>query len=315
VLARDVLLRLATRPELGRGLTRLPATRRLVRRFVAGETAAEALAVLADLDAQGFHTAVTYLGENVQTPAAAAEAAATYGALLDEIHRRGLRCTPSLKLTHLGLDLGEAVAVANTERVLATARGTVVWLDMEDSRYTDRTLAAYRRLRAAWPGVACVLQAYLYRTEADLRGLLPGGLRVRLCKGAYREPPDRAFPAKRDVDRHYARLAGMLLSREARAAGAYPGFATHDERLIRVIAAEARRLGIPPERYEFQMLYGIRPDLHRQVRDEGLRVRVLVPFGEDWYGYFVRRLAERPANLLFLARGLRGGGKAARPAS
>jgi proline dehydrogenase len=144
-----------------------------------------------------------------------------------------------------------------------------------------------------------VLQAYLHRTESDLRGLVPGGVRLRLCKGAYREPADRAFPRKADVDRNYARLAGMLFSKEAQAAGAYAGFATHDERLIRVIADRAREFGLAPDRYEFQMLHGIRPELHQTLTDLGVRLRVLVPFGEDWYGYFVRRLAERPANLRF----------------
>jgi proline dehydrogenase len=170
---------------------------------------------------------------------------------------------------------------------------------MEGSAYTDRTLALYRRLRRRWRNVACVLQAYLRRTEADLRALVPGGLRVRLCKGAYREPSAHAFPRKADVDRNYARLAGMLLSREAQAAGTYAAFATHDERLIRVIADRAREFGLAPDRYEFQMLHGIRPELHRTLLDLGVRLRVLVPFGEDWYGYFVRRLAERPANLRF----------------
>jgi proline dehydrogenase len=219
--------------------------------------------------------------------------------LLDEMRRRGLGTTVSLKLTHLGLDLGDEVAVEHVERVLDRAAPTSVWLDMEGSAYTDRTLGLYRRLRRHSPHVACVLQAYLYRTEADLRALVPGGLRVRLCKGAYLEPPARAFPRKPDVDRNYARLAGMLLSREAQAAGVYPGFATHDERLIRVIADRAREFGIAPDRYEFQMLYGVRPDLHRSLLAAGHRLRILVPFGEDWYGYFVRRLAERPANLAF----------------
>jgi proline dehydrogenase len=152
-----------------------------------------------------------------------------------------------------------------------------------------------------------VVQAYLYRTEGDVKRLIRGPghpLRVRLCKGAYREPASRALPRKADVDRNYARLAGMLFSREAQAAGAYAAFATHDERLIRVIADRAREFGLPPDRYEFQMLHGIRPDLHRTLRGLGVRLRVLVPFGEDWYGYFVRRLAERPANLRFFLTNL-----------
>jgi proline dehydrogenase len=301
---RDALLRLSTKPAIGRGLERLPVSRRVVRRFVAGETAADALDVLERLEAHGLLTGVTYLGENVTTPKAAAAAADVYGSLVEEARRRRLRVTPSLKLTHLGLALGEDVALENVERVLQRAGETWVWIDMEGSAYTERTLALYRRLRRRWRNVACVLQAYLHRTEADLRGLVPGGVRLRLCKGAYLEPADRAFGRKADVDRNYARLAGMLFSKEAQAAGAYAAFATHDERLIRVIADRAREFGLGPERYEFQMLHGIRPDVHQTLLGLGVRLRVLVPFGEDWYGYFVRRLAERPANLRFFLTNL-----------
>jgi proline dehydrogenase len=302
---RRLLLALSAQPGLGRALEAMPVSQRVVRRFVAGRTADEALAVLAGLEARGLPTAVTYLGENVASPAAAGAAADVYADLLGEIHRRGLGATPSVKLTHLGLDLGVEVARAHVERVLEAARGVTVWLDMEDTRYTDRTLDLYRALRPRWPNVACVLQAYLRRSEADVRALAAGGLRVRLCKGAYREPPDRAWPSKGDVDRSYARLAGGLL--EATALGAYPAFATHDERLIRVIAERARALGLSPDRFEFQVLHGIRTELQDRLAAEGLRVRVLVPFGEDWYGYFMRRLAERPANLaLFLQSLVRG---------
>ncbi|HSF02665.1 MAG TPA: proline dehydrogenase family protein [Solirubrobacterales bacterium] len=310
-MLRSLLLRLSAKPAIGRTLDRLPVSRPLVRRFVAGQRPEEAIEVLAGLDRAGFLSAVTYLGENVTTAQAARHAADIYCGLLDEIHRRGLRTTPSVKLTHLGLDLAEATALEQVERVLDRAAGTVVWLDMESSAYTDRTLAIYRRLRARWKNVACVVQAYLRRTESDLRGLIQGGATVRLCKGAYREPADRAFERKDEVDRSYARLAGRLLSPEAQAAGAYPAFATHDERLIRVITGQARVLGIAPDRLEFQMLYGIRPDLHRVLAEQSIRLRVLVPFGEDWYGYFVRRLAERPANVLFVLRNLRRGERAA----
>jgi proline dehydrogenase len=304
---RRLLLGLSTRPSVGRALSRVPVTQRLVRRFVAGERIEDALAVLAHLEGAGLESAVTYLGENVTTVKAARAAADTYCTLLDELHRRGLGTTPSLKLTHLGLDLGEDVVLENVERVLDRARGTVVWFDMEGSAYTDRTLAFYTRARQRWTNVAGVVQAYLRRTEADVRHLVraPGApLRVRLCKGAYREPPDLAYPAKADVDRNYARLAGLLLSPAARRAGVYPGFATHDERLLRVLVEKARELDIGADRFEVQMLYGIRGDLHAWLRAAGVRLRVLVPFGEDWYGYFVRRLAERPANLLFLLRHL-----------
>jgi proline dehydrogenase len=304
---RTLLLRLSTRRSIGDAMDRLPLSKRLVRRFVAGERAEDALAVLLRQEAEGRQTAVTYLGENVTDVKAARAAADTYCALLDQIHRHRLSTTPSLKLTHLGLDLGDEVALENVERVLDRAGPTWIWFDMEGSGYTDRTLAFYNRTRRRWPNVACVVQAYLYRSEADLKALMRGPgypLRVRLCKGAYHEPPNLAYPRKDDVDRNYARLAGLLLSPAARAAGVYPAFATHDERLIRVLIDKTRELGIAPERFEFQMLYGIRPDLHDTIRASGARLRVLIPFGEDWYGYFVRRLAERPANLVFLLKNL-----------
>ena len=306
-MLRDLLLHLSTKPGIGRTLDRFPASRRVVRRFVAGERIEDALSVLARLHDDGLESAVTYLGENVTSIKAARAAADTYCTLLDAVRRLGLRTTPSLKLTHLGLDLAEEVGWENVERVLDRAEDTVVWFDMEGSAYTDRTLAFYRRARAHWPNVACVVQAYLFRTEADLKALIAGPghpLRVRLCKGAYREPPALAYPVKADVDRNYARLAGLLFSPRAEHAGVYPGFATHDERLIRVLLDKSRELGLAPDRFEFQMLHGIRSDLHATIRAAGARLRVLVPFGEDWYGYFVRRLAERPANLLFLARNL-----------
>ncbi len=306
-MLRSLLLQLSARASIGRAMDRLPLSKRLVRRFVAGERPEDALAVLSRLDAEGLHSAVTYLGENVTTVKAARAAADTYCALLDEIHRRGLRTTPSVKLTHLGLDLGEEIALENVERVLDRAGEAWIWFDMEGSPYTARTLAFYGGVRRRWPNVACVVQAYLHRTEADVKTLLGGSghpLRVRLCKGAYHEPSDIAFPRKADVDRHYARLAGLLLSPAAQQARAYPGFATHDERLIRVLLEKTRELAVPRDRFEFQMLYGIRADLHQVLKAAGVRVRVLVPFGEDWYGYFVRRLAERPANLLFLLKNL-----------
>ena len=290
-------------------MDRLPLTRRFVRRFVAGREADDALAVLSGLDGSGLASAVTYLGENVTTPADAERATATYLGLLDAIGRRRLRTTPSLKLTHLGLDLDERLCVANLARVIERARevDTRVWVDMESSRYTDRTLDLYARLRPAHPHLGCVVQAYLRRTPADVERLIEVGATVRLCKGAYHEPPALAFPDKRDVDVSYARLAERLLAADALARGVYPGFATHDERLqghVRRLAAER---GVAADRFEIQMLYGIRHDLHARLREAGVALRVLVPFGEDWYGYFMRRLAERPANLLFLIRSIRWG--------
>jgi proline dehydrogenase len=293
-------------------MDRVPVTRRFVRRFVAGTEPEDALAVLERLDQRGFRGAVTYLGENVRTPADAARAADVYLTLIDEIKRRGLAALPSLKLTHLGLDLGEAVCLNNLTRVLDRGRaaGIRVWIDMESSAYTDRTLGLYARLRPQHPHVACVVQAYLRRTPVDVERLVPLGAGIRLCKGAYREPSALAFPDKREVDQAYARLTERLLAPDALAAGVYPGFATHDERLLAHVRAVAGQRGVAAERFEVQMLYGIRHDLHDTLRGQGLAVRVLVPFGEDWYGYFMRRLAERPANLLFLLRNLARSGRA-----
>jgi len=287
-------------------MDRLPVTHRLVRRFVAGRTPADALAVLATIASQDLLSAVTYLGENVRVPADATRATATYMELLDAIGRRQLRTTPSLKLTHLGLDLDETLCVANLTRILERARevGMRVWVDMESSRYTERTLALYARLRPAHPNLACVVQAYLRRTPSDVERLVRLGASVRLCKGAYREPPDVAYPDKRDVDASYARLVDRLLAPDAQDRGVYPGFATHDDRLQGHALALAAARGIGSDRFELQMLYGIRHDRHAALRAAGAPLRVLVPFGEDWYGYFMRRLAERPANLLFLLRSL-----------
>jgi proline dehydrogenase len=287
-------------------MDRLPLTRRLVRRFVAGANPGDALAVIAAVAGQGLLTAVTYLGENVRTAAEAARATATYLELLGEIGERALRTTPSLKLTHLGLDLDETLCVANLTRVVERARavGTRVWVDMESSRYTERTLALYARLRPLHPNLGCVVQAYLRRTPGDVERLVELGATIRLCKGAYHEPPALAYPDKGDVDTSYARLAERLLAPDAQARGVYPGFATHDERLQRHVLDLVAARGIAGDRFELQMLYGIRHDLHPRLRAAGAPLRVLVPFGEDWYGYFMRRLAERPANLLFLLRHL-----------
>jgi proline dehydrogenase len=285
-------------------MDRLPAARRFVRRFVAGPALEDALAVAARLNGDGVDAAITHLGENVATTDDAAHAADAYLEVLDAIARRRLRAVPSLKLTHLGLDLGDAVCRANLERVAARgiATGTLVWVDMESSAYTDRTLELYRRLHATHSNLACVVQSYLRRTAQDVERLIEIGATVRLCKGAYREPPELAFPDKRDVDASYARCLDRLLSADALARRVYPAFATHDERLIDRALETARAGGVAADRYELQMLYGIRHDLHARLRGAGLRLRVLIPYGEDWYGYFMRRLAERPANLAFFFR-------------
>jgi len=305
-MMRSVLLALSAKPGIGRAMDRLPLTRRLVRRFVAGTRLEDALAVIERVEAAGPYAAITYLGENVRTESEARAAADTYLEILDQLKRRNLRCVPSLKLTHMGLDVSAVACIHNMRRILAKAQeqGTRVWIDMEQTAYTDRTLEIYAELRGEFSAAACVIQAYLHRSEADVRRLIPMGATVRLCKGAYREPPHLAFPSKAEVDRNYERLMDLLLSREAQAAGVYPGFATHDERLIARAAARAKALGVQRDRFEIQMLYGIRGDLHPSVRERGMALRLLIPYGEEWYGYFMRRLAERPANLLFLLRNL-----------
>lgn len=305
-MLRALLLSLSRKQRLGQAMERLPFARRLVRRFVAGTTADDAFAVIGRLQHAGLLSAVTYLGENALTAAEARRATDVYLGLHDEIKRRDFRCAPSLKLTHLGLDLSETLCRENLERILERAHvsGQLTWIDMESSAYTDRTLALYEAVRPRYPSTACVIQAYLRRSEADIRRLTPGGSIIRLCKGAYREPPGLAFPTKREVDENYGRLMDLLLSPGALAAGLYPAFATHDERLIARAARRAHDLRIPQEKFEIQMLYGIRPDLYARLRDQGLQLRILVPFGEEWYGYFVRRLAERPANLIFLLKNL-----------
>ena len=248
--------------------------------------------------------AVTYLGENVSTPEQARIATLVYRDVVEAIAARGLRALPSLKLTHLGLDVSPEACAVNVAEVAerCAAAGTRLWIDMESSAYTERTLDFYERLHRARPSTACVLQAALRRTPADVERVVGMGGALRLCKGAYREPAAVAYPVKRDVDAAYAGLADRLLQADAQEGGVYVGYATHDEALIERVRATAAARGVSTDRFEIQMLYGIRHDLHARLLQAGLRVRVLVPFGEDWYGYFMRRLAERPANLVFLLR-------------
>jgi proline dehydrogenase len=305
-MLRSLLLYLAARPGLGRALERLPGGRRLVRRFVPGSGLDEAIEAVATLNDRGLGAAITYLGENVATADDARRAAQVYVDVLDAVKRRSLDATPSLKLTHLGLDLGLDLCLDNLSRILERSheRDTLVWIDMESSAYTQRTLDLYASLRRRFSRVGCVIQAYLRRSAADVERLVQLGATVRLCKGAYREPRSIALPSKRDVDANYSRLLDRLLAPDAVARGVYPGFATHDQRLVARVAEVARSRRLDPAGFEIQMLYGIRPDVHGSIRAQGLRLRVLIPFGEDWYGYFVRRLAERPANLAFLVRNL-----------
>ncbi len=300
-MLRALLLAASRRRWLGDRLETSALGNRLIGRFVAGRTVAEGVEAAARLASEGMLATLDHLGENVTSPAEARASAEAYLAALDAIERRALRATVSIKLTQFGLDLSPEICRENVRAVVDRARaaGTVVEIDMESSAYTDRTLALVREMHAASGNVRAVIQAYLYRSRADIERLSSEGVPVRLCKGAYREPPETAFPARRDVNANYMALARLLLDR-----GPDPAFATHDEPLMTEAIAEARRRGVARDRFEIQMLYGIRARLQRKLAAEGFRVRLYVPFGAAWYPYFMRRLAERPANLGFVLRSL-----------
>jgi proline dehydrogenase len=289
------LRRLAERSALGR---------RMSGRFVAGTTVEEVLAAAAEVNRGGMSVSVDNLGENVTNPEEARHSAGLYRRLLDEIAARKLDANVSLKLTHMGLDVDEALATEITAALVEQAArlGNFVRVDMEGSAYTQRTLDLVHRLHAQ-PGhagrVGAVIQSYLRRSEADVQKLLAAGIRIRLCKGAYQEPPELAFQKKSEVDASFVRLMKMLLQ-----SGVYHGIATHDEKMLRATIEFARAQGIAPAAFEFQMLYGIRRDLQQKLVKEGWGMRVYIPFGAEWYPYFMRRLAERPANVLFVARNL-----------
>jgi proline dehydrogenase len=301
---RSSLVWLSRRRSLGRLATRLPITRSMVARFVAGETLDEALGALDRLRAGGFRTTVDVLGEAVTSADDARAAADDYLQALDALAARGLDRNVSVKLSQMGLELGQEVCRANVERILtrAATHEAFVRIDMEDHTATDATLAIWREVRPVNAGhgeSGVVIQAALRRSPDDIDRLIGENARVRLCKGAYVEPASVAYPDKGDVDAAYATLMERLLQE-----GNFPGIATHDERLIARAVAFARANGIAPERFEFQMLYGVRRDLQERLVRAGYGVRVYVPFGTQWYPYFMRRLAERPANVAFVVRSI-----------
>jgi proline dehydrogenase len=300
-MLRNLILGIVNRP-LVRRLATGRAGRRVATRFVAGEQIDDALAVVKTLNERGMSASLDYLGENVREPAAAAAAAETYRNAIERISGAGLRANLSVKLTQMGLDLDPEMARGNAALVAvkATEANTTLTLDMEDHRYTEPTIDTCLRLAHSHPGrLGVAVQAYLLRTPDDLERLIDARVQVRLCKGAYREPGTIAYHRKADVDRAYASLLVRLLSSEA-----YPMIATHDERLIRHAKEQAATLRRDRETFEFQLLYGVRRDLQEQLVKEGYRVRVYVPFGSEWYPYFMRRIAERPANVKFFLRQL-----------
>ncbi|GIU97731.1 MAG: proline dehydrogenase [Actinomycetota bacterium] len=303
---RDLFLWASQSPALAERLPRLAPVRATVARFLPGETADAALAAADRLAERGIACAFTELGENVTDADQAAVATERYLDLLDRIAERGLDGEVSVKLTHLGLDLDPDLAHANAARIAerAEALGGRLWLDMESSEYVDRTLAAYRRLLARSPRTGVCVQAYLRRTPQDVADLLPLDPSLRLVKGAYREPSSIAYPRRAQVRTAYQRLALEILRRRPQTASGRLVLGTHDVELVRAIDDEARTEGIDRRAFEVEMLYGIRvPDQERLAR-EGFRVRVLIAFGTRWYAWFMRRLAERPANALLALRAL-----------
>jgi proline dehydrogenase len=305
---RRVLLAASASERVRQLITTAPVTRDVVRRFVAGDAAADALAVTQRLLGRGLSVSIDYLGEDTVDPEQAAAVATEYVLLLELLARSGLtaggRAEVSVKPTAVGLGLaehGEKTAAENIGRVCAAAlaAGTTVTVDMEDHTRVDATLRLVGELRADFPDLGCVIQSYLRRSPGDCEALAFAGSRVRLCKGAYRAPDGFAFAAGSEIDRSYARCLRVLLD-----GAGYPMLATHDPRLVAIAKSRVATIGRDASSFEYQMLYGIRPDEQARLAAEGAQVRVYVPYGNDWYGYFMRRLAERPANLAFFLRAL-----------
>lgn len=296
---RSLFLFLSRRKHLRKWLETSPLARRLASRFVAGDTLDNALAVGRRLNSEKIAVTLDHLGESVTSLEEAAQARDVYRQVLDAMRESGIEPNVSLKLTQFGLDLSAEACRANVEQLVERAAeiGGFVRVDMESSEYTDRTLALVTDLHARHRAVGTVIQAYLYRSRKDVEMLCREGIRVRLCKGAYLEPHSAAFPHKRQVDENYLELAKLLLD-----AGTYPAIATHDEKMIEAVKAHAASRNLARDRFEFQMLYGIRRDLQRRLVAEGYRLRLYLPFGKAWYPYYMRRLAERPANVFFVLR-------------
>lgn len=283
---------------------RSPMGKRASSRFVAGTQLEDIMRVTQQMNSMGIAVTMDVLGENVTNEQEARESMASYHQMLDQITARKLKANVSVKLTHVGFDIDQRMCkelMCGLVRHAADLKN-FVRIDMEGSPYTQKTLDLVKELHSATQpadAVGVVIQAYLYRSEKDVEDLCSRGIRIRLCKGAYKEPADIAFPKKKDVDANYVKLAKMLMK-----SGLYHGIATHDEQIIQELISFAKQERIPPEAFEFQMLYGIKRDVQQQIVKDGWRMRVYVPYGTEWYPYFMRRLAERPANVLFIAKNL-----------
>jgi len=298
---RSFLLHLSEKKWLAPMIMHNAVSRRVAQRFVAGESLDDAIKAARNVNNAMQLASLDLLGENVSDEAGARRAAENYLSIFKRIEKEKLDANVSLKLTQLGLDLSEQLCQELLEEIVAhaTTQGNFVRIDMEGSAYTDRTVEMTKRVRAKFSGVGTVMQAYLHRAEKDVLNLLAAGCRLRLCKGAYQEPPDIAFPDKADVDANYVKLMKLILP-----SGIYHGIATHDPAMIDATKRFVLEKSIHRDQFEFQMLYGIRTDLQQQLVREGFRLRIYIPYGTDWFPYFMRRLAERPANLMFFVRNL-----------
>jgi proline dehydrogenase len=308
-LMRSVLIALSHNRRLQELIVQVPVSRRMARRFVAGETLEQAVAAVQTLNQQGMAATLDHLGENVATAAEATAAADEYLVALEALATSGARCNVSVKLTQMGLDLGDDFCFANVSRIIGKAAelGNFVRVDMEGSPYTERTLRVYRRLRGQFSNVGLVIQAYLHRSAADVAGLIADGIgHFRLCKGAYDEPATIAYRERPRVTQALNELVAACMTPEALAQGAYAAVASHDSEVVDFTRNLARQKDVPSSAYEFQMLYGIRRELQTELVRSGYQVRIYVPYGTHWYPYFMRRLAERPANLFFFLRALVG---------
>jgi len=303
MITRSALIYLSRQEGLKDFATRFRLFKKLTTRFVAGETIDEAISFIREINAEGCTASFDHLNESVTSAAEADQEVAEYLNILAKIDETGIRSNVSIKLTQFGLALNPEIAYKNSRSVVGDAhrRGNFVRVDMEDSTVSQATIDVFKRLREEFGlnDVGIVLQSYLRRTYDDAQELLKLPARIRICKGAYNEPPEVAFPDKRDVDDNYVRVMKLLLS-----SGIYHGIATHDPKMIEATIDFAGREGIGKEAFEFQMLYGIRRDLQRQLARDGYNMRVYVPYGKHWYPYFMRRLAERPANIWFVMKNL-----------
>jgi proline dehydrogenase len=301
--ARSLLLKASRSQWLARQLRERRFFQRAVKRFMPGETLDAALEAASQFAKAGFGTVLTELGEQVTNRAEAAAVRDHYLGVFEKIQRRKLPAHVSVKLTHLGLDASKEGCVQDVLKLAARAEQarSFLWIDMEESRYVDATLEVYRRAKAEWPSIGVCLQAYLHRTAKDLDGLMALAPAIRLVKGAYNEPADAAFPKKRDVDENYRQLAQRLLGEAARQR-AKPVFGTHDLALIETIRKAAVAQRLDPSAYEFHMLYGIRAEEQRKLVSMGAKVRLLISYGSAWFAWYMRRLAERPANVWFVLR-------------